>query len=32
MAQGAVLDGCDDDGSRERGTDFLLDKLGASLR
>jgi uncharacterized protein YndB with AHSA1/START domain len=29
--QGAFLDGYDDDGSRERGTGFLLDKLGASL-
>jgi len=29
--QGAFLDGYDDDGSRERGTAFLLDKLGASL-
>ena len=30
--QGAFLDGYDDAGSRERGTGFLLDKLGASLR
>ena len=30
--QGAFLDGCDDAGSRERGTAFLLDRLGASLR
>ena len=30
--QGAFLDGYDDGGSRERGTGFLLDKLGASLR
>jgi uncharacterized protein YndB with AHSA1/START domain len=29
--QGAFLDG-NDDGSRERGTAFLLDRLGASLR
>ena len=29
--QGAFLDGYDDAGSRERGTAFLLDKLGASL-
>jgi uncharacterized protein YndB with AHSA1/START domain len=29
--QGAFLDGYDDDGSRERGTAFLLDKIGASL-
>jgi hypothetical protein len=29
--QGAFLDGYDDAGSRERGTGFLLDKLGASL-
>ena len=29
--QGAFLDGCDDAGSRERGTGFLLDRLGASL-
>ena len=29
--QGAFLDGYDDDGSRERGTGFLLDKIGASL-
>jgi len=29
--QGAFLDGYDDDGSRERGTAFLLDKLGESL-
>ncbi len=30
--QGAFLDGYDDAGSREHGTGFLLDKLGASLR
>jgi uncharacterized protein YndB with AHSA1/START domain len=30
--QGAFLDGYDDDGSRERGTGFLLDRLAASLR
>jgi hypothetical protein len=30
--QGAFLDGYDDDGSRERGTGFLLDEIGASLR
>jgi uncharacterized protein YndB with AHSA1/START domain len=30
--QGAFLDGHDDAGSRERGTGFLLDRLGASLR
>jgi uncharacterized protein YndB with AHSA1/START domain len=30
--QGALLDGYDDAGSRERGTGDLLDKLGASLR
>lgn len=30
--QGAFLDGYDDGGSRERGTGFLLDKLGASLK
>jgi uncharacterized protein YndB with AHSA1/START domain len=30
--QGAFLDGYDDAGSRERGTNDLLDKLGASLR
>lgn len=30
--QGAFLDGYDDGGSRERGTGFLLDRLGASLR
>jgi hypothetical protein len=30
--QGAFLDGYDDAGSRERGTGFLLDSLGASLR
>ncbi|MDA8249129.1 MAG: SRPBCC family protein [Rhodospirillales bacterium] len=30
--QGAFLDGHDDDGSRERGTGFLLDRLGASLQ
>jgi uncharacterized protein YndB with AHSA1/START domain len=29
--QGAFLDGYDDGGSRERGTAFLLDRLGASL-
>ena len=29
--QGAFLDGYDDGGSRERGTGFLLDKLGESL-
>jgi uncharacterized protein YndB with AHSA1/START domain len=29
--QGAFLDGYDDAGSRERGTGFLLDKLGESL-
>lgn len=29
--QGAFLDGYDDDGSRERGTAFLLDKIGESL-
>ena len=29
--QGAYLDGLDD-GSRKRGTAFLLDRLGASLR
>jgi uncharacterized protein YndB with AHSA1/START domain len=29
--QGAFLDGYDDAGSREKGTNFLLDKLGASL-
>jgi uncharacterized protein YndB with AHSA1/START domain len=29
--QGAFLDGYDDAGSREKGTGFLLDKLGASL-
>ena len=29
--QGAFLDGFDDAGSRERGTGFLLDKLGESL-
>ncbi|RBP16217.1 uncharacterized protein YndB with AHSA1/START domain [Roseiarcus fermentans] len=29
--QGAFLDGYDDDGSRERGTAFLLDRLGATL-
>lgn len=29
--QGAFLDGYDDAGSRERGTAYLLDKLGASL-
>jgi uncharacterized protein YndB with AHSA1/START domain len=30
--QGAFLDGYDDAGSRERGTGFLLDKLGAPLK
>ena len=30
--QGAFLDGYDDAGSRERGTGFLLDKLGESLK
>jgi uncharacterized protein YndB with AHSA1/START domain len=30
--QGAFLDGYDDDGSRERGTAFLLYKIGDSLR
>jgi len=30
--QGAFLDGYDDDGSRERGTAFLLDKIGESLK
>ena len=30
--QGAFLDGYDDAGSREHGTGFLLDRLGASLR
>ncbi|MGA7198156.1 hypothetical protein [Roseiarcus sp.] len=29
--QGAFLDGYDDAGSRESGTGFLLEKLGASL-
>jgi hypothetical protein len=29
--QGAFLDGYDDAGSREHGTGFLLDQLGASL-
>lgn len=29
--QGAFLDGYSDDGSREHGTGFLLDRLGASL-
>jgi uncharacterized protein YndB with AHSA1/START domain len=29
--QGAFFDGYDDAGSRERGTGFLLDRLGASL-
>ena len=29
--QGAFLDGYDDAGSRERGTGYLLDALGASL-
>ena len=28
---GAFLDGYDDSGSREHGTGFLLDRLGASL-
>ena len=30
--QGAFLDGFDDAGSRERGTGFLPDRLGASLK
>jgi uncharacterized protein YndB with AHSA1/START domain len=30
--QGAFLDGYDDGGSRERGTGFLLDRLGESLK
>jgi uncharacterized protein YndB with AHSA1/START domain len=30
--QGAFLDGYDDAGSREHGTGFLLDRLGASLK
>jgi uncharacterized protein YndB with AHSA1/START domain len=30
--QGAFLDGYDDAGSRQRGTDWLLDRLAASLR
>jgi uncharacterized protein YndB with AHSA1/START domain len=30
--QGAYLDGYDDAGSRERGTNFLLDALGSSLQ
>jgi hypothetical protein len=30
--QGAFLDGYDDAGSRERGTNFLLDALGKSLK
>lgn len=30
--QGAFLDGYDDAGSRERGTNFLLDALGNSLK
>jgi uncharacterized protein YndB with AHSA1/START domain len=30
--QGAFLDGYDDAGSRERGSNFLLDALGKSLR
>jgi len=30
--QGAFLDGYDDAGSREHGTGYLLDKLGASLK
>jgi uncharacterized protein YndB with AHSA1/START domain len=29
--QGAFLDGYDDAGSREKGTNFLMDRLGASL-
>jgi uncharacterized protein YndB with AHSA1/START domain len=30
--QGAYLDGYDDAGSRERGSNFLLDALGNSLK
>lgn len=30
--QGAFLDGYDDNGSREHGSNFLLDALGASLK
>jgi hypothetical protein len=30
--QGAFLDGYDDAGSREHGSGFLLDRLGASLQ
>ncbi len=30
--QGCYLDGYDDAGSRERGTNLLMDRLGASLR
>ncbi len=30
--QGVFLDGYDDDGSRERGTAFLLEKIGETLR
>jgi len=30
--QGAFLDGYDDAGSREHGTNFLLDALGKSLK
>jgi uncharacterized protein YndB with AHSA1/START domain len=30
--QGAFLDGFEDQGSREHGTGFLLDRLGASLK
>jgi uncharacterized protein YndB with AHSA1/START domain len=30
--QGAFLDGYDDAGSREHGTGYLLDALGASLK
>jgi hypothetical protein len=30
--QGAFLDGYEDNGSRELGTGFLLDRLGASLQ
>jgi hypothetical protein len=30
--QGAFLDGYDDSGSREHGSNFLLDALGKSLR
>ena len=29
--QGSFLDGYEDNGSREEGTNFLLDRLGASL-